>query len=156
MPVHLTLLKPFLSWYYLTRLNCYFLVWHCINLFSRFFLFWFFICFCFCFCFWLILILWVLIFWVSVSKDTLNPFLCKDFLCLAEEAIWKCENCHNSTLVCFAMQCLLQSWLSSRMQTLFFVAFESRYILQQPVSLKILVIWTYIYALRCSYYKWIL
>ena len=42
------------------------------------------------------------------------------------------------------------------MQTLLFVAYEFQCIVQQPGSLKSLIIWTYIYVLGCWYYNWTL
>ena len=43
----------------------------------------------------------------------------RDFLCFAEKTILnENENYNNSTFACFAMQCLLQSWLASHMRTL--------------------------------------
>ena len=42
------------------------------------------------------------------------------------------------------------------LQTLLFVAYESQCIVQQPGSLKSLIIWTYIYVLGCWYYNWTL
>ena len=39
---------------------------------------------------------------------------------------------------------------------LLFIGYESQYILQQPGSLKSLVMWTYIYVLGCWNYNWTL
>ena len=52
--------------------------------------------------------------------------------------------------------CEMCSKLTIKTPSLSFVAHESQYILQQPWSLKILVIWTYIYVLGCWYYNWTL
>ena len=54
------------------------------------------------------------------------------------------------------MQCLLQCWPASHIQTLLLVAYQSQYIFQQPGSLKSLVMWTDMYVLGCWYYNWTL
>ena len=55
-------------------------------------------------------------------------FVVRDFQCLTEEAIFN-QNVKFLTILpfwlFFTVQCRLQSWFASRMQTFFFVAYES-------------------------------
>ena len=65
---------------------------------------------------------------LSAKVPSITSFVVRDFQCLTEEAIFN-QNVKFLTILpfwlFFTVQCRLQSWFASRMQTFFFVAYES-------------------------------
>ena len=66
--------------------------------------------------------------------------------------VWECEICNNTAFL-FVLQCNVFYSLGL---SLFFIAYETQYVFQQPGFLKRLVLWTYIYVLGCWFYNWTL